>query len=105
MDLWNLRPGEMGMDPYSFPNKVIPQATSDDTRMINEMTSAEELRSGDFKQIYDVGNGTVLLKYPEGNKVDKRDLMITQLCSGLSTVIPNFPRLCFSPFLDNRYPL
>lgn len=45
-DLWNLRPGEMGMDPYSFPNKVIPQATSDDTRMIDEMTSADELRSG-----------------------------------------------------------
>jgi hypothetical protein len=36
----------MGMDPYSFPNKVIPQATSDDTRMIDEMTSADELRSG-----------------------------------------------------------
>jgi hypothetical protein len=54
-DLWNLRHGEMGMDPYSFPNNVIPQATSDDIRMIDEMTSAEELGSGDFKQIYDVG--------------------------------------------------
>jgi len=48
-------------------------------------------------------NGTVLLKYPEGNKVDKRDLMLTQLCWGLSTVIPNFPRLCSNPFLDSRF--
>lgn len=83
--------------------RVIPQATSDDIKMVDEVTSVEELASGGYKQIFDAGDGVVLLQYPDGEDYDSRDLMVTQLGSGLSAVSPNFPRLRSSPFSDVRY--
>jgi len=89
-----------------MPSCQIPPATSCDKEMIDEVTSVDAMASGGCKQIFDAGNGRVLIQCPGDSLgheyVGKHDLMVTQMCSGMSTLIPNFPRLCSSPVHDER---